>query len=102
MEDKTFCFQNSRINWLEMCHFYNAIHRRGYLLLSLLLVQQECLAIAKTQVDNGANIIDINMDDGMLDGKSCMTKFLNYIASEPDVAKVRQLMEPMFYILAFS
>ncbi|KAK2175405.1 B-12 dependent methionine synthase [Ridgeia piscesae] len=49
---------------------------------------EECLSIAKAQVDNGANIIDINMDDGMLDGKQCMTKFLNFIASEPDVSRV--------------
>ena len=53
-------------------------------------------------MDNGANIIDINMDDGMLDGKSCMTKFLNYIASEPDVAKVGQLVHSMILCSSFQ
>ncbi|KAJ3189309.1 hypothetical protein HDU85_002937 [Gaertneriomyces sp. JEL0708] len=49
---------------------------------------EEALAIARAQVENGAQIIDINMDEGLLDGKAAMTKFLNYISSEPDIAKV--------------
>ncbi|KAJ3117833.1 hypothetical protein HDU96_005420 [Phlyctochytrium bullatum] len=49
---------------------------------------EEALAIARAQVENGAQVIDINMDEGLLDGKAAMTKFLNYIASEPDIAKV--------------
>jgi len=48
----------------------------------------EALAIAKTQVENGAQVLDINMDEGMLDGVAAMTKFCNLIASEPDIAKV--------------
>lgn len=36
----------------------------------------------------GAQVLDINMDEGMLDGKSAMAKFINYIASEPDISKV--------------
>lgn len=48
----------------------------------------EALSIAKEQVEGGAQVIDINMDEGMLDGEACMTKFLNLIASEPDIAKV--------------
>lgn len=44
--------------------------------------------MAKDQVENGAQILDINMDEGMLDGISAMTKFVNLIASEPDIAKV--------------
>ncbi|KAH3854032.1 hypothetical protein DPMN_096571, partial [Dreissena polymorpha] len=48
----------------------------------------EALAIAKEQVENGAQILDINMDEGMLDGVVAMTKFVNLIASEPDIAKV--------------
>eukprot|EP00049_Salpingoeca_infusionum_P026592 m.26559 g.26559 ORF g.26559 m.26559 type:complete len:1252 (-) comp8846_c0_seq1:700-4455(-) len=48
----------------------------------------EALAIARAQVENGAQIIDINMDDGMLDGCAAMTKFCNLISSEPDIAKV--------------
>lgn len=40
------------------------------------------------QVDNGAQILDINMDDGMLDGVAAMTKLVNYITAEPDISKV--------------
>jgi len=46
------------------------------------------LAVAKTQVESGAQILDINMDDGLLDGVQCMTEFCNLIASEPDISKV--------------
>jgi 5-methyltetrahydrofolate--homocysteine methyltransferase len=49
---------------------------------------EEALSVAKQQVENGAQIIDINMDEGMLDGEAAMVKFLNLIASEPDIAKV--------------
>ena len=48
----------------------------------------EALSIAKMQVENGAQILDINMDEGMLDGVSAMTRFCNLISSEPDIAKV--------------
>uniref|UniRef100_A0A9L0TJ97 Methionine synthase n=1 Tax=Equus caballus TaxID=9796 RepID=A0A9L0TJ97_HORSE len=49
---------------------------------------EEALSIAKVQVEMGAQVLDINMDDGMLDGPSAMTRFCNFIASEPDIAKV--------------
>ncbi|RTL11170.1 MAG: methionine synthase [Neisseriaceae bacterium] len=48
----------------------------------------EALEIAKQQVENGANVIDINFDDGMLDAIECMTKFLNLVASEPEISRV--------------
>ncbi|MFY9308143.1 MAG: homocysteine S-methyltransferase family protein, partial [Bacteroidia bacterium] len=48
----------------------------------------EALAVARQQVEAGAQIIDINMDEGMLDGAASMTKFLNLIASEPDISRV--------------
>ena len=48
----------------------------------------DALAIAKMQVENGAQVLDINMDEGMLDGIMAMTKFCNLISSEPDIAKV--------------
>lgn len=46
------------------------------------------LAIVQSQVDKGAQVIDINFDEGMLDGEACMTRFLNLVASEPDICKV--------------
>src|SRR5580658_6064388 len=49
---------------------------------------EEALAIARQQVLNGAQIIDVNMDEGMLDGVKAMTHFLNLIGSEPDIARV--------------
>lgn len=48
----------------------------------------EALSIARKQVENGANIIDVNMDDAMLDAKSEMVTFLNLIASEPEISKL--------------
>merc|ERR1712128_360631 len=48
----------------------------------------EALAVAKVQVENGAQVLDINMDEGMLDGVAAMTKFCNLISSEPDIARV--------------
>jgi 5-methyltetrahydrofolate--homocysteine methyltransferase len=49
---------------------------------------EEALDVARHQVEGGAQIIDVNMDEGMLDGVEAMTTFLNLIASEPDIAKV--------------
>ncbi|MDO9023722.1 methionine synthase, partial [Zwartia sp.] len=48
----------------------------------------EAVAVARQQVENGAQIIDINMDEAMLDSAACMHRFLNLIASEPDIARV--------------
>ncbi len=48
----------------------------------------EALEVARGQVHGGANIIDVNFDDGLLDGVSCMKRFLNLMASEPDIAKL--------------
>lgn len=48
----------------------------------------EALDIARNQVDGGAQILDVNFDDGLLDGKYCMVKFLNLIASEPDISRI--------------
>ncbi len=48
----------------------------------------EALAVARDQVENGAQIIDINMDDGLIDGKEAMVRFLNLVIAEPDIARV--------------
>jgi len=53
----------------------------------------EALAVARQQVENGAQIIDINMDEAMLDSKAAMTRFLNLIASEPDIARVPLMID---------
>jgi 5-methyltetrahydrofolate--homocysteine methyltransferase len=49
---------------------------------------EEALAVARQQVENGAQMIDVNMDEGMLDSEKAMVHFLNLIASEPDIARV--------------
>ncbi|MBW0450230.1 methionine synthase [bacterium M00.F.Ca.ET.228.01.1.1] len=48
----------------------------------------EAIAVARQQVENGAQVIDVNMDEAMLDSKAAMVRFLNLIASEPDIARV--------------
>ena len=49
---------------------------------------EDALAVARQQVENGAQIIDINMDEAMLDSQAAMVRFLNLIAGEPDIARV--------------
>ena len=49
---------------------------------------EEALAVAREQVENGAQVIDINMDDGLIDGKEAMVKFLNLVIAEPDISRV--------------
>jgi 5-methyltetrahydrofolate--homocysteine methyltransferase len=53
----------------------------------------EALVVARQQVENGAQIIDINMDEGMLDSQSAMVTFLNLIASEPDISRVPVMID---------
>jgi 5-methyltetrahydrofolate--homocysteine methyltransferase len=53
----------------------------------------EALAVAREQVENGAQVIDVNMDEGLLDSEKAMMTFLNLIASEPDIAKVPVMVD---------
>ncbi len=54
---------------------------------------EEALSVARQQVENGANIIDVNVDEGMLDGVAVMTKFLTLLSGEPDVARVPVMID---------
>ncbi|PHS28872.1 MAG: methionine synthase [Robiginitomaculum sp.] len=54
---------------------------------------EEALSVARQQIDNGAQIIDVNMDDGLLDGAEAMTRFLRLIATEPDIARVPLMID---------
>lgn len=68
----------------------------GSALFKRLIVQgdfETALDIAKQQVENGAQMIDINMDEGMLESKEAMVRFLNLIAAEPDIAKVPVMLD---------
>ncbi len=49
---------------------------------------EQGLVVARQQVENGANIIDINFDEGLLDSEACMTRFMNLVAAEPDICRV--------------
>ncbi|MGJ7030619.1 methionine synthase [Niabella hirudinis] len=54
---------------------------------------EEALSVARQQVENGAQVIDINMDDALLDGVQAMTTFINLVQSEPDIAKVPVMID---------
>ena len=54
---------------------------------------EEAVAVAKQQVDSGANILDVCMDEGMIDGVAAMTRFLNLISAEPDIARIPVMID---------
>src|SRR5215211_3410528 len=54
---------------------------------------EEALSVARQQVENGAQILDVNMDDALLDGVKAMTTFLNLLQSEPDIAKIPVMID---------
>src|SRR5450432_1919629 len=54
---------------------------------------EEALSVARQQVENGAQILDVNMDDAMLDGIEAMTTFINLVQSEPDIAKIPIMLD---------
>lgn len=54
---------------------------------------EDAVAVARQQVENGAQVIDVNMDEGMLDGVKAMTTFLNLIAAEPDISRVPVMVD---------
>jgi len=78
-DDSLFINVGERTNVTGSARFLRLIKENNY---------DEALSVASQQVDNGAQIIDINMDEGMLDGAEAMTTFLNLVAAEPDIAKV--------------
>ena len=78
-EDSLFVNVGERTNVTGSAMFKRLIKEEDY---------DQAIAVALQQVENGAQIIDINMDEGMLDSKSAMVRFLNLIAGEPDIAKV--------------
>jgi 5-methyltetrahydrofolate--homocysteine methyltransferase len=54
---------------------------------------EQALAVARQQVENGAQVVDVNMDEAMLDSQAAMVKFLNLMASEPDIARVPVMVD---------
>ena len=94
-----------RLSGLEPCNigkdslFVNVGERNnvtGSALFKRLIIDEkyeEALSVAAEQVENGAQVIDINMDEGMLESKEAMVKFLNLIASEPDISRVPVMID---------
>lgn len=79
---------NKDSNFINVGERTNVAGSRKFLRLIKDQKFDEALAIARHQVDGGAQIIDVNMDDGLINGKEAMVKFLNLIAAEPDICKV--------------
>ena len=82
--DSLFVNVGERTNVTGSRRFARLIREENY---------EEALEIAKDQVENGAQIIDINMDEGMLDSLGAMQRFLNLIAAEPDIARVPVMID---------
>jgi 5-methyltetrahydrofolate--homocysteine methyltransferase len=80
-------------NFINVGERTNVTGSRKFLRLIKEEKYEEALDIARAQVEGGAQIIDVNMDEGMLDGVYAMTKFLNLIASEPDIARVPLMID---------
>uniref|UniRef100_A0A3P9MGF4 Methionine synthase n=1 Tax=Oryzias latipes TaxID=8090 RepID=A0A3P9MGF4_ORYLA len=77
----------SHTNFVNIGERCNVAGSRKFAKLILAGHYEEALSIAKAQVEMGAQILDINMDEGMLEGPKAMARFCNYIASEPDIAR---------------
>lgn len=82
--------ENNFVNVGERC---NVAGSRKFLRLINEKKYEEALGIARKQVEDGAQVIDVNMDDGLLDARSEMTTFLNLIASEPEIARVPVMID---------
>jgi 5-methyltetrahydrofolate--homocysteine methyltransferase len=80
-------------NFVNIGERTNVTGSRKFLRLIKEEKYEEALSIAKEQVEGGAQIIDVNMDEGMLDGVYAMTTFLNLIASEPDISRVPLMID---------
>ena len=80
-------------NFVNIGERTNVTGSRKFLRLIKEELFDEALSVAREQVEGGAQIIDINMDEGMIDGKEAMVRFLNLIAAEPDIARVPVMID---------
>ncbi|MFV0521826.1 MAG: methionine synthase [Mangrovibacterium sp.] len=90
LEPVTITEQTNFLNVGERC---NVSGSRRFARLIREEKYEEALAVARDQVENGAQVIDVNLDDAMLDAKKEMTKFLNLLMSEPDIAKLPVMVD---------
>ena len=84
---------NENSNFINVGERTNVAGSRKFLRLIKEEKFDEALAIARHQVEGGAQIIDVNMDDGLIDGKEAMVRFLNLIAAEPDICRVPLMID---------
>ena len=84
---------NENSNFINVGERTNVAGSRKFLRLIKEEKFDEALDIARHQVDGGAQIVDINMDDGLIDGKEAMVRFLNLIAGEPDICRVPMMID---------
>ena len=84
---------NANSNFVNVGERTNVTGSRKFLRLIKEEKYDEALDVARDQVEGGAQIIDVNMDEGMLDGKAAMVKFLHLIASEPDISRVPVMID---------
>ena len=84
---------NKNSNFINVGERTNVAGSKKFLLLIKEEKFDEALDIARHQVDGGAQIVDINMDDGLIDGKQAMVRFLNLIAAEPDICRVPLMID---------
>lgn len=80
-------------NFVNVGERTNVAGSRRFLRLIKEEKYDEALDIARHQVDGGAQILDVNMDDGLIDGKQAMIRFLNLIAAEPDICKIPMMID---------
>ena len=80
--------QTPEMNFINVGERCNVAGSRKFLRLINEKKYEEALSIARKQVEDGALVIDVNMDDGLLDAREEMTTFLNLVMSEPDIARV--------------
>lgn len=83
-EEVVFCNVGERCNISGSIQFKKLVKENNF---------DQCLAVARKQVEDGAMVLDINMDDGLVDGVVAMTRFVNLIASDPDVARVPLMID---------
>jgi len=85
--------QTPNINFINIGERTNVTGSKAFANLILNNKYDEALSVARSQVENGAQVIDVNMDEGMLDGKAAMVTFLNLIAAEPDISRVPVMID---------
>ena len=87
------CYINADSLFVNVGERTNVTGSRAFAKMIIEGRYDDALRVARSQVDNGAQVVDVNMDEAMLDSQSAMTRFLNLIATEPDIAKVPLMLD---------